>query len=76
MSGVANPGAMTDSTTIVMGSNGVEPSVVMPVGTAASVAAAAAAAAAAAVAAASASVSGDSIDWTSSDAIDTTLPAG
>lgn len=74
MSGVANPGAMTDSTTIVMGSNGVEPSVVMPVGTAASVAAAAAAAAA--VAAASASVSGDSIDWTSSDAIDTTLPAG
>lgn len=74
MSGVANPGAMTDSTTIVMGSNGVEPSVVRPVGTAASVAAAAAAAAA--VAAASASVSGDSIDWTSSDAIDTTLPAG
>lgn len=74
MSGVANPGAMTDSTTIVMESNGVEPSVVMPVGTAASVAAAAAAAAA--VAAASASVSGDSIDWTSSDAIDTTLPAG
>lgn len=66
---VANPDAMTDSTT---GSGGAgEASVGMPAGTGASVAVAVAAAVAAA---ASASASGDSIDSTSSDAIDTMMP--
>lgn len=69
---VANPDAMTDSTTLVMGSDGGKASLGMPAGIGASVAVAAAAAAAAA----SASASGGSIDLTSSDAIDTMMPNG